>query len=149
MESDDDRFTLVESLTESQVVQLHKLVNQQWWAGDRSLNNVQLMLNHTDLMIGLIERNSDRLVGFCRALTDFSFRATIYDVMVAEDKIGTGLGKILMDNICNHPRLVQVEMINLCCEEQLFPFYERWGFNVCNGKAIWMVKTQSPRQDSD
>lgn len=141
-ESYNDAFSFVESLTDTQVKQLCDLVNEQWWAGNRQLKDVQTMLKHTNLVIAVVEHGTNRLVGFSRVLTDFTFRATIYDVMVVGDQVGKGLGKRLLNAIIDHPKLQRVEMINLCCEEQLFPFYEKWGFEVCNGRAEWMVKVQ-------
>ena len=142
-ESFNESFLFVDSLTETQVEQLCELVNKQWWAGNRRLKDVQTMLENTSLVVAVVEHATQRLVGFSRVLTDFIFRATIYDVMVVEDQIGNGLGKRLLNVIGDHPRLQRVEMINLCCEERLFPFYEKWGFEVCNGRAEWMVKVQN------
>lgn len=138
----EDKYRIVEELTEEQIVQLHELVRQQWWGGQRSLEDVKLMSENTSLMLGLVEVGSCRLVGSCRILTDFIFRATIYDVMVAEELQGCGLGKRLMETLCEHPRLQRVSFIYLCCEEKLFPFYSRWGFEVYGGKAEWMIKVQ-------
>lgn len=138
----DDRYTLVEKLDEQQIEQLHALVQQQWWGGQRTLEDVKVMVNNTSLMIGLIESSSRQLVGFCRVLTDFSFRATIYDVMVAEQLQRSGLGKRLMEALIHHPRMQRVSFIYLCCEPELFPFYEQWGFSTYEGRAEWMIKIQ-------
>ena len=138
----NDEFQVVEELTESQVGELHQLIQQQWWGRKRSLDEVKTMVCNTGLMIGLVERSSDRLVGYCRALTDFAFRATIYDVMVEESLQGTGLGKRLLDAIFGHPKIQDVNFIYLACEPNLFPFYERWGFKKYDGRAEWMIKVQ-------
>lgn len=137
-----DGYSTVEVLNESQVEQLHALIKQQWWGGQRSLEDVQLMVANTSLMIGLIETTSGRLVGFCRVLTDFAFRATIYDVMVTEELKGSGLGKRLMETLCRHPSLQRVSFIYLACEPELSSFYERWGFKTYEGRAEWMIKVQ-------
>ncbi len=146
----EDKYMIVEELTEAQIVQLHALVRQQWWGGQRTLEDVILMSENTSLMLGLIEVGSHRLLGYCRVLTDFTFRATVYDVMVVEELQGRGLGKRLMETLCEHPRLRRVSFLYLCCEEKLFPFYSRWGFEVYDGKAEWMIKVQreeSPETD--
>ena len=69
-----DEFDVVEQLSEAHVVELHGLVKQQWWGGKRTLQEVESMIQNTSRMIGLVERSSGQLVGFCRALTDFVFR---------------------------------------------------------------------------
>ena len=129
-------------LNESQVEQLHALIKQQWWGGQRSLEDVKIMAANTSLMIGLIEDSSGQLVGFCRVLTDFAFRATIYDVMVTEKLKGSSLGERLMDTLCSHPSLQRVSFIYLACEPELSSFYERWGFKTYEGRAEWMIKVQ-------
>lgn len=137
-----DGLTVVDELDEQQVEQLHQLIQQQWWGGGRSLDEVRVMVDNTSLMIGLVERQTGRLVGYCRALTDFAFRATIYDVMVVEDLQSMGLGARLMEEICQHPKLQPVNLVYLACEPALYPFYSRWGFKPYAGKAKWMIKVQ-------
>lgn len=139
---DADSYTLVEELSEKQIEQLHALIQKQWWGGKRSLEDVKLMVENTSMMLGLVDKETDWLIGYCRVLTDFAFRATIYDVMVADDLRGFGLGKRLMDALCNHPKLQRVSFIYLACEPKLSPFYERCGFKTYEGKAEWMIKVQ-------
>lgn len=140
-ESEPDDFTLIEQFSDTQLGQLHALVQAQWWGGQRSLEEVKLMAENTSLMIGLVDSH-DRLVGFCRVLTDFAFRATIYDVMVDERLQGRGLGKRLMEALCGHPKLQRVSFLYLCCEPAMFPFYRQWGFTVHEGRTEWMIKVQ-------
>lgn len=137
-----ERFEFVEELNHKQIEQLHRLIQQQWWGGRRSLEDVKLMVENTSLMIGLVALSTGRLVGFCRMLTDFAFRATVYDVMVAEEFQGHGLGKRLMDTLLSHPKLQRVSYIYLACEPHLCAFYERWGFTTYEGRAEWMIKVQ-------
>ncbi|MCA9032534.1 MAG: GNAT family N-acetyltransferase [Planctomycetaceae bacterium] len=138
----DEPFAVVEQFSEVQIVQLHELVQQQWWGGKRTLEQVRIMAANSSLTIGLADAASGRLIGFCRALTDFIFRATIYDVMVDRAYQGQGLGGKLLDTLCNHPRMQEVSQIYLACEPRLFPFYERWGFKVYEARTEWMVKVQ-------
>ncbi|NNE01452.1 MAG: GNAT family N-acetyltransferase [Pirellulaceae bacterium] len=139
---DDDPFTLTERLSDPQIVQLHNLIRQQWWGTKRILTDVQSMVQNTSLMLGLIRRSDDQLVGYCRVLTDFVFRATIYDVMIDKTLQGRGLGKQLIDALCNHPKLQCVSFLYLACDPELYAFYETWGFKPYQGKAQWMIKVQ-------
>ncbi|MFK8113772.1 MAG: GNAT family N-acetyltransferase [Rubripirellula sp.] len=138
---------LVEALTDQQVEQLLSLLQQQWWGRQRTLEQVQRMLENTSLILGVVDSNSDQLVAFCRVLTDFAFRATIYDVMVDKGWQGRGLGDALMQQLCDDPRLKQVSLIYLCCEETLVPFYERRGFSAYSGRAQWMIKVQQKEEE--
>lgn len=131
----------VEMLTEPQIADLHALYQSEWWTQGRSLDDVRIMVENSSLMIGLVDQN-ERLVGFCRVLTDFVFRATIYDVIVAAALRGESLGRRLMDSVSRHPRLQRVSTIWLCCNPDVVPFYEKWGFRVFDEGQLWMLKAQ-------
>ncbi|MCO8124766.1 GNAT family N-acetyltransferase [Stieleria sp. TO1_6] len=137
-------FVIVESLSSSQIQQLHQLTTQQWWGKQRSLDDIRIMLEHTSLILAVIDEQTGDLAGFCRVLTDFVFRATIFDVMVDDQHQGRGLGKRLIDALTDHPKLRRVAAIYLACEPNLEPFYQRWGFSPFNGRTGWMVKVQRP-----
>lgn len=137
-----DGFRIVEDLTDQHVEQLHALIQQQWWGGKRTLDDVKIMVENTGLMVGIVDCTTDLLVGYCRVLTDFVFRATINDVMVDQEFQGRGLGKCLLDVLSSHPKLQRVSVVYLACEPGMFPFYERWGFKVYESRAEWMVKVQ-------
>ena len=57
------------------------------------------MLDGSDVVVGLLERTSDQLVGFARAITDRTFLAIVLDVIVAPEFRGAGLGARLMDEL--------------------------------------------------
>jgi len=138
----DSGFHFVEELTELQIHQLHRLTQQQWWGKKRTLDDLKLMVEHSSLMIALVESSTQQLVGFCRVLTDFVFRATIYDVMIAENLQGKGWGRRMLNELHQHPRLKRVSFIYLACEPELFAFYGQWGFGEYQGRAQWMIKVQ-------
>lgn len=132
----------VESLTTLQVAQLHSLYQLEWWTKSRSLEDVRAAVENSSLIVGFVESESHRLVGFCRLLTDFVFRAMIYDVIVAEAWRGRGVGRRLMEAVANHPRLARVSAVSLFCVPEMVPFYEKWGFNLFSGEPRWMIKIQ-------
>jgi ribosomal protein S18 acetylase RimI-like enzyme len=131
----------VETLTEPQIVELHELYKHEWWTKDRSLGDVRIMVENSSLIIGFVEED-EKLVAFCRVLTDFVFRATIYDVIVAESWRGQGLGRRLMDAVCQHPQLQRVSTLWLCCNPDMTAFYEKWGFRIFSEGQLWMLKAQ-------
>ena len=96
------------------------------------------MLAGSDLVLALIDRAADRLVGFTRVLTDWYYRAYVYDVIVAPDWQGRGLGRVLMDALLSDPRLAAVEMIELSCQRDMVPVYRRWGFTDELGESLRM-----------
>ncbi len=139
-----DNFQVVECLSTAHVEQLHALTTQQWWGKKRTREEISLMLENTSLLIALIDRSDEQLVGFCRVLTDFAFRATLYDVMIAEHLQGQQLGRWMLNLLFSHPRLQRVNFIYLACEPKLASFYENWGCQAYRGKAEWMIKIQHP-----
>lgn len=133
----------IHTLNPSQIEQLHALYQTQWWSQGRSLEDVAEMLHNTSVVVGLVD-DEERLVGFCRVLTDFVFRATIYDVMVVPAWQGQGLGRRLLDEVIRDPRLHRVSAIFLCCEENMVPFYEKWEFRRFEEGPVWMIRPQRP-----
>jgi len=105
--------------------QLVRLFHQAPWAKDRSLEETQAMLRQTDLV--LCAWDGDQLVGFGRVLTDFMYRATIWDVIVDRAYHKQGIGTEIVRRILHHPRLQQVELFWLCTRRP--GFYERLGFS--------------------
>ena len=75
-------------------------------------------------------------VGFARVLTDWHYRAYVYDVIVATDWRDRGLGRELLDALME--RLHAVESIELSCQPEMIPFYRRWGFTDEFGGSLLM-----------
>ena len=70
---------IINSFSEKQLTELHGLYQQVWWAKDRSLEQARKCVEGSQLCLGIIDED-DRLVGFARVLTDFIFKAVIFDV---------------------------------------------------------------------
>lgn len=120
-------FQVVSSLTDQQVSQLVELYQNEFWSKERTHPDVVRMLAGSDVVIGIVDE-SNTLIAFVRVLTDFVYRATIYDVIVKSTHRQQGLGTQLLDAVFNHPQLKDVENFALFCLSEMFPFYERWGF---------------------
>jgi len=140
----------VDQLTDSQIADLTALYQREWWSAGRSPEDVRRMLANTDLIFGLIDRRNDRLVAFCRVLTAFTYRATVYDVIVSPEYRGSGLGQRLVETVLRDPRLQQVAAISLHCKEELRPFYLKCGFEMSNPLQIFMqsVRKNDSRSES-
>lgn len=129
-------YSIIEQLNSGQIEQLSELFKQMWWARDRTKNEIVIMLKNS-MSFGLIENETQNLVGYARALTDEIKYAFIFDVMTAEHLRGKGLGKMLMDAIITHPRLINVKNFELTCAPDMVAFYEKFGFNENYG---WEVR---------
>ncbi len=105
--------------------QLLTLFQQAPWAKGRTLEDAREMLRHTDL--ALCAWDGDQLVGFGRVLTDFVYRATIWDVIVDKAYQSQGIGTEIVQRILHHPKLKKVELFWLCTRRP--GFYEKLGFS--------------------
>jgi len=135
-----DKYRIVEILTESQVSDLMDLYKNEFWSDKRTRQDVVKMLASTDVIIGLVDE-CDQLIGITRVLTDFVYRAMIFDVIIKPTHRKMGLGAKLMDAVLNHPKLQTVEHFYLNCLPNMMPFYERWGFSDDVGGLKFLRRT--------
>lgn len=106
--------------------QLVNLYRQAPWAKGRTTDDARAMLAHTDVAVSAWD--GPRLVGFGRVLTDYVYRASIWDVIVDKEYQGQDIGTEIMQRILNHPDLKRVELFWLCTRDKQ-TFYEKLGFS--------------------
>ncbi len=135
-------YRVVHHLTEHQISELLDLYKQEFWSQKRERDDVVKMLAATDIVIALVD-DSDQLIGFTRVLTDFVYRAIIYDVIIKSNYRKMALGSQLLDSVVNHPKLASVEQIALYCLPEMIPFYEKWGFTANTGGIQLMYRTSN------
>jgi len=131
---------VVDRLTDAQRRQLHALYQNEWWTRGRTLEETHRVVDGSQICLGLVEPTG-RLVGFTRVITDFIFKALVFDVIVAPDFRANGLGDQLMSLILEHAQLKDVRTIELYCLPELVPFYERYGFTDDLGRLRLMRRT--------
>jgi GNAT superfamily N-acetyltransferase len=129
--------------------ELMALYASAWWAADRTPGDVARMLAGSDLVVALRHRESGRLVGFARVVTDGVYLAVVLDVIVSGDARGSGLGTMLMDAILGHSRLAGVRSIELVCQPELMGFYRRFGFSERVGRSRLLRRTDDPQLTGD
>lgn len=74
----------------------------EWWA-DREVEDVRRALAETPVAVG-VDVDGD-LVASARVLTDYTYYATVYDVIVAADRRSEGVGRTLMEAVIDYPDL--------------------------------------------
>ena len=121
--------------------QLLRLFQQAPWAKGRTLSDARDMLRHTD--VAMCAWDGDHLVGFGRVLTDFVYRATIWDVIVDEAYQKQGIGAEIVQRILHHPRLKKVELFWLCTRRP--GFYEKLGFSSKEQTGMVWNRSQNAR----
>ena len=122
-------MNIVYQLEPQHIQQLHVLYQQEWWTNKRTLTESKQCVEGSQICIGLLDENSN-LQGFARVLTDYVFKALIFDVIVSNNFRKKGLGDELVGLIKKHPKLSQVQSFELYCLPELQPFYEKYGFTT-------------------
>ena len=131
-------YQIIETFNSEQIEDLCQLYKVSWWGNTREISDINIMLANSDINLGICEQHNQKLVGFTRVLTDFIYRAVIWDVMVASDCQKQGLGSQLITEVFNHPKLQNVEVFMLVCLPEMIPFYEKLGFNYKEDKYKFM-----------
>lgn len=103
------------------------LYNEASWTKTRTSDEVRKMIDNS-YIFGLCDSKSDQLIGFTRVVTDFVFRATIYDVIVLKQFHGEGFGRLLMEAVINSTLIKGIERVDLFCADNKVMFYDKWGF---------------------
>ena len=118
IEITDDRARL-------DVTRILALYEETWWAKGRSADAVRRALDHSHPVVTAWEAGV--LVGFTRVISDLTFRATVWDVIVRPSHQRRGIGLAMMQFVLDHPDLSSVSQFLLLTADK-HGFYERLGF---------------------
>jgi N-acetylglutamate synthase-like GNAT family acetyltransferase len=111
-----------------------------FWAQGRNLEDLEIAIANSNPVV--VVWDGDVLIGFARAISDGVYRATIWDVVVAQDYQGAGIGRKLVETVLSHPLLQRVERVYLMTTQQQ-KFYERIGF--VENQSTTLVLENSPQ----
>ena len=113
---------------------LERLLDQHtFWAQRRSLGQLRRMLAGSAAVVSLWR--GKRLVGFARASSDGVFRAVLWDVVVAVEHQGQGLGRRIVEALLQAPALQGVERVYLMTTNSA-GFYQQLGFHEVNAQRL-------------
>ena len=102
------------------------LSTQAYWQRWRSRSDVERQITGAWRVVGAYERDTGRMVGFARALSDGVALAYLADLFVVDDARGQGIGKDLVrEMIDNGPGARFRWMLHTADAHGL---YERFGF---------------------
>lgn len=121
-------MTRVRDLTPGDAQELTALYEDYEWWDDREVEDVRAALAETEVAVG-VEDGGD-LVASARVLTDYTYYANVFDVIVAAHRRGEGLGETLVEAVVDHPDLQSVVGLSLLCRRGLVPYYESVGFDL-------------------
>ena len=119
IEITDDRARL-------DVTRILALYEETWWAKGRTADSVRRALDHSHPVVTAWEAGV--LVGFTRVISDLTFRATVWDVIVRPSHQRRGIGLAMMQFVLDHPDLRSVSQFLLLTADK-HGFYERLGFH--------------------
>ncbi len=135
-------MNVILELSEKHIEQLHALYQAEWWTRGRSLEDTKQCVSGSQICIGITSGHDD-LIGFVRVLTDFTFKALIFDVIVTQVERGKGLGNKLLSLVKNNERLKSVRHFELYCLPEMLSFYEKHGFSTNVGEVKLMRLTNA------
>ncbi len=122
-------MNVIYQFSEQQIQQVHQLYKTVWWAKERSLEETTACINGSQICIGIVDDN-DELIAFTRILSDFIYKAIIFDLIVCELQRGNGIGQKMIGLIKNHTQLKKVKHFELYCLPEMEPFYANFGFST-------------------
>ena len=104
-----------------------------FWAQQRNDAELRRMLRGSDVVVSLWR--GKRLVGFGRASTDGMYRAVLWDIVVAGDLQGRGLGRKVVEALLSSPSLRNVERLYLMTTNSA-GFYQQLGFKKVDSQQL-------------
>ena len=119
------------------VLKLKSLLDKHaFWAQGRNPKKLRNLLAKSSVVISLW--SGKRMVGFGRATSDGIYRAVLWDIVVADDLQGLGLGRQVVDALLASPEVRDVEKIYLMttnCSE----FYKQIGFKLNTKQSLLLI----------
>ena len=126
------KFTICDGLS-----QLQKLFEENtFWARDRNKQQICKMLSNSTVVVSVWQEN--QLIGFGRATSDHVFRAVLWDIVIASDRQGLGLGKLIVESILTNRKLKCVEKVYLMTTNSS-EFYKQLGFKENNKQSLLIL----------
>lgn len=110
------------------------LSKESGWANGISRELVEESLRHS-LCFSAFQQ--DRMVGFCRIITDMATFGNLVDVFVVPDMRGLGISRLLMDAVMAHPVVRKLRRFTLATSTA-HGLYEKYGFTPLSKPGSFM-----------
>ncbi|MEO4051842.1 GNAT family N-acetyltransferase [Solibacillus sp. CAU 1738] len=102
--------------------------------------HLKLLENSSKVVVALDEK-SNQVVGFITAISDGVLSAYIPFLEVLPEYKNKGIGHKLVKQMLKE--LDDIYMIDLCCDDDLVPYYEKFGLRKSNGMFVRNYEMQS------
>ncbi|MBS4223112.1 GNAT family N-acetyltransferase [Lederbergia citrea] len=99
------------------------------------------LLKKSSKVVIAIDDKTNQVVGFITAISDGVLSAYIPFLEVLPEYKNKGIGKELVNRMLKE--LDDIYMIDLCCDDNLVPYYEKFGMSKSNGMISRNYKMQS------
>ena len=120
------------------IYKLQQLLEEHsFWAKGRSLKQIKVLLSHSNAVVSLW--SNQRMIGFGRATSDGIYRTVLWDVVVAEDLQGVGLGRQVVEALLKCKTIKGVEKIYLMTTKGS-DFYKQIGFQEVEEQKLMIRK---------
>ena len=120
------------------LLKLQRLFDRHaFWARGRSFEQLRRLLAGSDAVISVWR--GKRLVGFGRATSDGFSRAVLWDIVVAGDLQGHGLGRRVLEELLHAPAVVGVERVYLMTTKSA-GFYCQLGFQTADPQQLMVLR---------
>lgn len=133
------KFVWADKIDNGKYSELYAFYQKEWWTAGRTFEDVELMLKGSDEFV-VCYTITGEMAGFARILTDYVFKAFIFDVIIKSEFRGCGLGAEIVKRVIDHQALSKVKSFELYCPDRLAPFYENLGF-VKSSSSLFLYKS--------
>src|SRR6185312_9787074 len=93
-----------------------------------------ILLNKSSKVIIALDENTNQAVGFITAISDGVLSAYIPFLEVLPEYKSKGIGKELVKLMLKE--LDDIYMVDLCCDDDLVPYYEKFGMLKSNSMLV-------------
>ncbi|WP_313471541.1 GNAT family N-acetyltransferase [Lysinibacillus sp.] len=111
------------------------------WPNPPSPQTHLKLLENSSNVVTAVDEQSKQVVGFITAISDGVLSAYIPFLEVLPAYKNRGIGKELIKRMLDE--LSNIYMIDLCCDDDLIPLYEKFGMIRSNGMLMRNYKMQS------
>ncbi|CAG9607893.1 hypothetical protein NEOCIP111885_01585 [Pseudoneobacillus rhizosphaerae] len=111
-----------------------------WPNSPNPQTHLKLLQNSSKVVIAL-DDHTNQVVGFITAISDGILSAYIPFLEVLPEYKNKGIGKELVKQMLNE--LNDIYMVDLCCDGDLVPYYEKFGMIKSNGMLVRNYRMQS------
>ena len=120
------------------LLKLQRLFDRHaFWARGRSYTQLRRLLAGSDAVVSVWR--GKRLVGFGRATSDGFSRAVLWDIVVAGDLQGHGLGRRVVEELIHTPAVAGIERIYLMTTNSA-GFYKQIGFHISTEQQLMVLR---------